>query len=550
MAAAACVVAPSVSAQDSFVHDIDINIRLTSDGTALVREIWNVDINRGTEWYLVRSNLGDMRISGLRVTDETGSQYADDGFWNSDRSFGEKAFRCGIVEKEDGCEICWGLGSHGSHIYTVEYSMTNAVKAMLDYDKLHLQVVSPGVRPRPQHVKVTISSDRDSVRFADENTGIWAFGFNGTVNFAEGSIVLETSSPFESDAYSVISLCRFNKDVFTPTSIAEKDIPFQTSLDAAFEDSAYEDFLDAEERDRKTRNGVIAFFTAMIVFVAGLKASLNRKRNREMFGVLKLKEIGYERDLPFDGNLYETRYVLKKISAVSSDANMASALILKMIKNKYLTVDNDADGKILISFTPNADLGALCESEREFLSMLKASSGEDGVLQEKEFSRWSRRVANRELITRWITDIPSIGASFLAAHGYGAGTRFSPEGQKHARRVVGFRKYLKDFTIINERKSSEVALWQDYLIYAALYGIADKVARELRDINPQAFEEYVGYNYPTMSRVLLFSNSMGASITGAVAAQQTKSSVGGHGGFSSFGGGGGFSGGGFGGGAR
>ena len=120
----------------------------------------------------------------------------------------------------------------------------------------------------------------------------------------------------------------------------------------------------------------------------------------------------------------------------------------------------------------------------------------------------------------------------------------------HARRVVGFKKYLKDFTLLDERKTTEVALWGDYIVFAALFGIADKVAAELKDINPQAFEEVIGCDYPTMRTLVLLSNHVGNNVVSSATHYQTASSTSGGGGFSSLGGGGGFSGGGFGGGAR
>ena len=550
MTAVALTAASSVYGEDSAVRDIDISLVLSENGSALVREVWNVDIYRGTEWYLVRRNLGDITIKDLKVSDENGLVYSNEGVWDVDRSLAAKAGRCGIVRKSDGCEICWGLGSHGSHIYTVEYTMTGAVKAMQDYDKLHLQVVSPGISPLPRHVKVTVSAQADSVFFTQENTAIWAFGYDGTIQFADSTVVAQTDKGFTSQSNSVIVLCRFNKGMFSPESLGEQDTPFQESLDKAFDGSDYQAFIDEAEEERREMIGIASFLTALAVFVFGLKKTSDRKRNKGMLGVLKVKEIGYQRDLPFDGNLYETRYVYRKFYPSSSEGNMASALILKMIKDKQLLVSNDGAGKVLISFAPNASLDSMCDSQRQFYAMLREAAGDDGILQQKEFSRWSRKNTNQKLITKWVGELNAAGASFLSQHGYGAGTNFSPEGQVQARRVIGFKNYLKDFTIIGERRSVEVALWQDYLIYASLYGIADKVAKELKDINPKAFEEAVGYDYATMYYVLRFSNTMGSSMVSAVASQQTKSSVGGRGGHASFGGGGGFSGGGFGGGAR
>ena len=111
-------------------------------------------------------------------------------------------------------------------------------------------------------------------------------------------------------------------------------------------------------------------------------------------------------------------------------------------------------------------------------------------------------------------------------------------------------EYRGDFTLSGERTSAEVTLWQDYLIFASLYGIAKKVAREMKDIDPKVLQENVGYDYVTMNRLVFFSHSMGNTMVGAVTKVQTGQSVAGGGGRASFGGGGGFHGGGFGGGAR
>lgn len=536
--------ARSAYADDSKVSSIDIDVLLSEDGSALVREVWDVEIYYGTEWYLERANLGDIRISGLQVSDETGLTYDNIGEWDINRSMIGKAGRCGIVSKRDGCELCWGLGSYGHHCFTIEYRMSNVVKSMDDFDCLHIQFVSPGINPRPEHARVRIHVQNH--QFSEETCGIWAFGYVGEINFDEGSIVAETSQPFRSDEYSMIALVRFAKGLFNPTSRLEG--PFQKKLDEAFAHSDYEEFL-ASERRNKIKTTLIAIFS----FLAGVFSILAtvisvRRRNERIFGVRKLKEIGYERDLPFDGNLYETRYVLAKVNRFNSEGEMAGAIILKMVKDGFLELRKNADGKVDIAFNEQAPMDKLNESDREFLGFLRESAGSDGVLQDREFSKWAAR--NYKKVTSWVENLGTVALSELSRDGYFVGNGFSEEGQKHARRAIGFKKFLKDFTLIGERQSYEVALWKDYIIYAALFGIADKVAKELKDIDPKAFETYVGYDYPTMRYLLRYSHNMNTGIERAVTRQQNATSVRGGGGFSSFGGGGGFSGGGFGGGAR
>lgn len=532
------------SAQSHVVRDIDIAVNLARDGSARVREVWNVGVDTGSEWYLVRYNLGDIEIKDLTVS-ENGVQFITVDDWDIHRSMEEKAGRCGIVRvpDHDGCEICWGLGSYGNHLFTVEYTMTDVVKSMDDYDCLHIQFVSPGIKPYPQHARVEVRAD--SLLFDSEHTAIWAFGFDGTCDFIDGAIVANTETAFGSDRESVIILARFDKGMFSPKS----SIPtaFDQKLEKAFENSDYKAF---REQERRKNWGIAGFFVAFFLFVTGAVLTSVRQRNKNMFGVVKLKEIGYRRTVPFGGDIFQSRYVLAKCGRLGSEANTASALILKMIKDGQLLVSNNAEGKVLIGFNPNADLGALSGPEREFRDMLYEASGEDHILQEKEFSRWSSRMSNSKRVGRWVAGLTGEAVSLLQRNRYVDSKAFTLAGKQQAQNVVGFKNFLNDFTLSKERKSAEVALWQDYLIFASLYGIAKKVAREMKDIDPKAFRECFGYELTSMNRVLLISNNMGGSVVNSVARVQSRSSVSGHGGAASFGGGGGFSGGGFGGGAR
>ncbi len=180
--------------------------------------------------------------------------------------------------------------------------------------------------------------------------------------------------------------------------------------------------------------------------------------------------------------------------------------------------------------------------------MMLEASGRDRILQDREFSRWSSRQANQSKIRNWANSITLESARSLKVSGQYTGGRFVGLGQKEAQHVFGMKKFLNDFTLSSERESQEVHLWQDYLVYASLFGIAKKVAKELRDINPQAFDEVMVNDYPTVIRVIDMSDGLSRSITNArTVAQQSSAGYGGH---SSFGGGGGFSGGGHGGGVR
>ena len=541
------LVASGAFAASPAIRDIDINLDLREDGSVLVTEVWDVTVTEGTEWYLVRDNLGEIRIRDFSVRDESGLEFTNVGEWDVHRSLREKTGKCGIVSKRNGCELCWGVGSYGDHVFTVTYTMTGVIDGYTDADALHLQLVSPGLSSKPGHVKVTARSDTP---FSTINTRLWGFGFEGTAEFQDGSVVMESSKPVGRDQ-SVILLLRFNKGLFKPSS--ESDESFEQVLERVMDGASYED--DPEEESFWDNLVAILFSIISLFgwFVLPLIAVFgSKRRNQKKVLGCKLSDVGWCRDIPFKGNILEADYVLGQLGEDKQKNTVAGAMILRMIKNGNLTVSKDAKDRIEISFNDAKGQEGLYQSEKDLYDMLKEASGADVILQDKEFSRWSAKHTSR--VNKWVSQVKAEGSSQLKADGYLRADKFTESGQAEARNVVGFKKFLDDFTIIGERASQEVALWHEYLIFASLYGIAEKVAKELKDINPQAFEQMMVYDYPTMNEVVRMTRSMGNSITNARAQHLSSGSFspsrGGFGGFTSIGGGGGFHGGGFGGGSR
>jgi len=518
---------------------ISILLQLQTDGTAIVNEQWSIDVSRGTELYLVRRNLGDIVISDFNVS-EDGRDFLYEPVWNTNRSLDEKAWRCGILQKEGGCELCWGLGSYGHHEYSVRYRMSNAVKSLQDYDMLHLQLVSPGVIPSPDKVSVRIEGP---VAFTQANTGLWGFGFEGTSALEEGSAAFANTAIFNTKN-SVIVLLRFDKGIFHSSSVVDKafgDYLGVTMRGASFSDDSEEDDLDGDD----AVNILVSFLMiGLSIIVTAL--SSRRISKKRVLGCNE-KEIGWQRDVPCGGDILKADYILGRLGE-NGRSGIASAMILRMIQRRILIVNKDSWDNVEISFSPDANLDMLSESERKLYDMMKEASGADVILQKNEFKRWSRRHMSR--VSGWVTSTRDEGERLMRDAGALSGSKFTGSGQKDARDVVGYRKFLQDFTLINERYSVEVALWHDLLVFAALFGIADKVAAELREINPQAFETEFQGGFDTTWQTIRMTQMMAQSITNVHAAQMSGASRSGFGGVTSFGGGGGFSGGGFGGGVR
>ena len=56
-----------------------------------------------------------------------------------------------------------------------------------------------------------------------------------------------------------------------------------------------------------------------------------------------------------------------------------------------------------------------------------------------------------------------------------------------ASQVFGLKHFLEDFTLIADKQIKELPLWDEYLVYATLFGIADKVCDNFAEVYPDFF---------------------------------------------------------------
>lgn len=63
--------------------------------------------------------------------------------------------------------------------------------------------------------------------------------------------------------------------------------------------------------------------------------------------------------------------------------------------------------------------------------------------------------------------------------------KLSDRGEQMANEIMGSYRFFKDFTIIDERSKIDLGLWDDYLVMATIYNMAEKVEIDLEDIMPE-----------------------------------------------------------------
>ncbi|MEG2173933.1 MAG: DUF2207 domain-containing protein, partial [Oscillospiraceae bacterium] len=130
------------------VTDLAVDVTLCSDGTATIMQTWDTSFADGTECYFPVTNLGEMTIDNLIVSDESG-RYQTMESWDLEASFEEKAGKCGLHPINGGYEVVWGLSRYGSNRYCVEYRLGGLVTSYSDYDGFLFQFVPSNMGTLP-----------------------------------------------------------------------------------------------------------------------------------------------------------------------------------------------------------------------------------------------------------------------------------------------------------------------------------------------------------------------------------------------------------------
>ena len=527
------------------VKDVDTKVVLDRDGSATVTQIWDVDVTEGTEWYIPVQNLGPMTVGNLQVS-ENGVPFQSVGTkWDVDWSRSRKEGKCGMVPKSDGAELCWGIGQYGEHKWTVTFRLTGLVMAYDDADALVFTWIPPGMGGSPEHAKVTIVPGFDCPTWVKDSPGVWAFGFYGDINVADGAVVAESSESF---GYSskLITLVKWDQGVFQPTVV--RGGPVQDMIDRALDGSSY-----GEEDDTPFLIifGILFLGGFALILWVGIASALGYKWDPKFFGKKKID--GWYRDIPLDGNLFAAYYTLSKgrFSVGAAPANnLIGAFFLRWIMDGVVTVEPDPNSSKRVNLSFKKDLISDDEVEQDLFHYARVASGDNLVLEKGEFEKWSTK--NYSKVTAWPTRAQAHGKNWFHQKGYILrASTCTADGAKEACHVIEFKNFLKDFTISDQRVASEVKLWKDYLVFAQLFGIAEKVAQQFKKLYPAEYAQVAqqtGMSDATLWRTIYWTNNLSTrSFNNAV---QKAGSVTGGGGRSSFGGGGGSFGGGFGGGAR
>ena len=551
-------------AEPNMTLKVNIGVELLDNGDAIVSEERVARMGSyGTEGYIAQYNLRPgMKITDLQVSDETGTEYDFEDKWNVNRSRTEKKNKCGYNWTDKGVELCWGIGEEGLRTYYIRYRIVGLLMGYKESDGFNHCFFSTdtwGVD------SVSVVFYREGKEFQQHNPNIWMFGCYGTIDVMDG-VVQAYSTQRLSDNEKVIVMMEFPKGEFHPD--VNVDGEFKTQVkDIAMEGSDYYEeeiknnpsLFKHIEKDSDQWMFALGGIISLVIttLIGGSSLSDVRKRRKKLESIFgKKKEVLWNRVVPVDGDLLKARGIYNAVEQelLSSDDTIAAYTLRLMLKKKIeirrRTYPDNTYQDVLLVNSPGIHETGKANSqnlriENEIHKLYYDAAGEDHLLEPNEIRKYFNEnpVKYRSAVRGIDRILQSTGTMSL-----------DKVEKDEALAVLGFEKFLKEFTLLSERGTMEATLWKDYMVFATLFGISKRVAKELRAMLPEmpvsdvelynAISDAPLYYYAATSLNSGINHVRVYKTPAEIEQERRESRSSGGGGHSSYSGGGGHSGGG------
>lgn len=547
------------TADANSINSISMDIFLDDEGNASVTEVWECYATEGTEVYHPYYNLGNSKITDLIVSDSKG-EYTTLSYWDTSGDLEDKAYKCGINKISDGVELCWGISEYGYHTYTAKYKISNFVSELTDSQMIYWTLIPHNFSDSIGNAYIKIHSNFN----IDDSVGVWGYGnYGGTAYVYDGYIEMQSDGSLSKSEYMTI-LVQFPLETFKCNNKLGND--FEHYYNMAEDGATHYTYEDDSFETISTRIVVVVMFICFwgfIFSVIGYIIFSNLKHyDFGPEGKKITKDAPYFRDIPCNKDLYRAYFVANEYNILKNKNDIAGAIILKWIKDGIISVRQETKGKILkkeeaVITIINENPEIANKNEQKLFDLLCKQSilevaGNKTVDNEK-LKKWCED--HYERVFSWFDSVLKEEkdklveegllikkkATFLKIFKYDI-YEISQELREDAVQIAGLKRFLLDYTLIKEREAIEVHLFEEYLIFAQMLGIAKKVAKQFSELYPDLVEQSCFYSYDNFYFVNAYAYS--AVHDASVARSRAESYSSGGGGFSSGGGGGGSFGGG------
>lgn len=319
------------------LSDIKIEIELLEDGSGVVKEYRQMNMDEGTELFIVLEEMQDSELLGFQV-----AGFEEVAEWDSDDSREEKAGKYGVIETDDGLELVWGIGDYGPNEYHISYALSNLVRELEDGQALLWNFDTFSDIPA-ENLTVEISGPEP---FTEDNVRFWGFGFEGDIELVDDKIVWQADEEVD-DSNDVTVLLQFQPGFFN-TQVSVDDT-LEEQREMAMNGSAYNDPSDAIPIAIAIGMAVVGGGAAVGATAFAVKVNKAKKEaGRMRSGLERMKDnkgILYE-EIPYYGeDIAGIAYLLQDFQKGYFE-DYFSAYLLKWVTEERILINASKDDSI------------------------------------------------------------------------------------------------------------------------------------------------------------------------------------------------------------
>lgn len=574
------------------LNNLDFEAQINSDGSMDVTETWDIDISSTNTLYKV------FKTDSSKYTGITNVNVSELGKGNLHKANSwsyhlEKDYYYGGKNNSGEFEICWGTGlenSSATKIYKISYTVLDAVAKHNDCAELYWQFVGEDFEIDAENVTGTITLPYKAE--TKEDIRVW-----GHIETLNGEIYVTGLDKVEFELNNYSSGRYIEIRIAMPTEMIEntKRMYNENKLETIIsEETKWADEANARrqeqlkmEKTMKIIGIVVGVIIAVLLIMQTVKYIKTLKETKKL---VPTEEYEYFREKPDKSTTpADALFLYNKGAniAYSSFGKVFSATLLNLILKKYFKIsmkenkrgkeettikktnrnleDLDYEEKRIALFVTKAmrgqnevtikELQKYISSHGELASSLIENTGKDVKNKSKNEEKYDVEKAREKMHYTIITTIYFMFALFLiivfpisimlivnailAICINNKISRLTQKGIDEREKWVGLKKYMEDFSLLNEKEIPALELWEEYLVYATVFGIADKVIKQLKIVYPEINEMD---SFSTTSYIYLmshtdFNSSFNIAISSSISSAMSSGSGAG-GGFSVGGGGG------------
>ena len=588
------------------MKNLNYDVQLNQDGSMDVVETWNITVEDTNTLFKTfqkdSSKYG--KITNVKVEEIKDNKEVPFTQIYTQMYHVTKGAYYALDINSSEFEIAWGVSidSKTTKTYKISYTVTNAVSNYNDCSELYWQFLGTDNGIYVNKATGTIKLPKQVENM--DNLRVWAHGpLNGEITRVANDTVKFEIDNLQTQTMLEVRIVT-SENIFTTNTNVKNTNKLESIINE-------ETIWANEANKERTRTRVFYIFICIIILLISIWfLTRTIKYIKELKKAKKIKptvELDYYRDIPDEKATPADAaflYYYKSGGVTSNISKIFSATILDLCLKKMLSIDviqgEKKEESIKITLNKQGNKEELDETEKIIYSQLEKIADNEtnettlkqiqnyikehsskfvNALQKIEEAARKNQVQkqnfNKSLESKSsnykglaslyiillifviniviMNPLVIIPGALLLINGILCAilsTKYSGLTQKgvdEKEQWEGLKKYMLDFSMIKDKEVPELILWEKYLVFATVFGIADKVMKQLKIVYPQLSNEDLIGDYAYMhliyhnnfNMINIMNSSIDTSYSSAYRAVYSSSSSGGGfgGGFSGGGGG-------------